>query len=82
MIGLPDPYRGEAPKAFVQLRPGVPADAEEIKTFLAGQISKIELPREIEFRDALPKSAVGKILRRTLAAEEAEKSKSQAGRAA
>jgi long-chain acyl-CoA synthetase len=82
VIGLPDPYRGEAPKAFVQLRPGVPADAEEIKTFLAGQISKIELPREIEFRDALPKSAVGKILRRTLAAEEAEKSKSQAGRAA
>ena len=82
VIGVRDEYRGEAPKAFVQLRPGESASADEIKAFLAGQISKIELPREIEFRDALPKSAVGKILRRSLAAEEAEKDKAQAGKAA
>jgi len=82
VIGLPDQYRGEAPKAFVQLRPGATASAEEIKTFLSGQISKIEMPREIEFRDALPKSAVGKILRRSLAADEAAKTKTSAGRAA
>ena len=75
VIGLPDEYRGEAPKAFVQLRAGATATTDDIKQFLATQISKIEMPREIEFRDALPKSAVGKILRRTLAAEEAAKTK-------
>jgi long-chain acyl-CoA synthetase len=82
VIGLPDQYRGEAPKAFVQLRAGATASADEIKTFLASQISKIEMPREIELRETLPKSAVGKILRRTLVEEEKAKANSSTGRAA
>jgi long-chain acyl-CoA synthetase len=77
VIGVKDDYRGEAPKAFVQLRPGVTATADEIMTSLRGQISKMELPREIEFRDSLPKSTVGKILRRALAQEEAERNKAK-----
>lgn len=82
VIGVPDQYRGEAPKAFVQLRPGVTASTDEILNFLRGHISKVELPREIEIRDALPKSTVGKILRRSLAAEEAERTKAKKDQAA
>lgn len=82
VIGVPDQYRGEAPKAFVQLRPGVSATTDEIMAFLRGQISKMEMPREIEIRESLPKSTVGKILRRSLAAEEAERAKANKERAA
>lgn len=82
VIGVPDDYRGEAPKAFVQLRAGINATADEILAFLKGQISRIEMPREIEFRDALPKSAVGKILRRELAAEEKQRRQAKTGQAA
>jgi long-chain acyl-CoA synthetase len=80
VIGVPDEYRGEAPKAFVNLRPGMTATPDELLAFLKGQISKIELPREIQIRETLPKSAVGKILRRELAAE--ERGKQEKGRAA
>ena len=73
VIGVRDDYRGEAPKAFVQLRAGATASADEIMGFLRSQVSKVELPREIEIRATLPKSAVGKILRRELAAEEGDK---------
>ncbi|HEY1722132.1 MAG TPA: long-chain fatty acid--CoA ligase [Magnetospirillaceae bacterium] len=82
VIGIPDQYRGEAPKAFVQLRAGMTATPEEIMTFLQGHISKIEIPREIEIRDSLPKSTVGKILRRSLADEEKQRAKAKAERAA
>ncbi len=80
VIGVRDDYRGEAPKAFVQLRAGAKATPEELMAFLKSQISKVELPRDIEIRAALPKSAVGKILRRELAAE--ERAKASQGRAA
>ncbi len=82
VIGVKDQYRGEAPKAFVQLRPGATATADEIMAFLRGQISKMEIPREIEIRDSLPKSTVGKILRRALAQEEAERNKAKKDQAA
>ena len=69
-IGIFDPYRGQAPKAFVTLREGQSATPEELLAFLATQISKIELPKEVEIRDALPKTMVGKLSKKELIAEE------------
>ncbi len=51
VVGIPDEYRGEAPKAFVKLKEGKEATAAELLQFLSGKLSKIELPAEIEFRD-------------------------------
>ena len=66
VIGIPDDYRGEAPKAFIKLKEGKSATAEEILEFLKGEISKIEQPAEIEFRDELPKTMIGKLSRKEL----------------
>ncbi|HTM78576.1 MAG TPA: long-chain fatty acid--CoA ligase [Devosia sp.] len=78
VIGVPDPYRGEAPIAFVKLKPGQTATEAELKTFLAAHISKIEMPREFVFKDSLPKTLIGKLskneLRTEYAAMKAEKS--------
>ena len=70
VIGIPDSYRGQAPKAFVTLRPGATATPETLRTFLEGYLSKIELPKAIEIRDSLPKTAVGKLSKKELIAEE------------
>jgi long-chain acyl-CoA synthetase len=75
VIGVPDEYRGQAPKAFVTLNPGTQVTPEELKTHIANYVSKIELPKEIEIRDALPKTAVGKLSRKELVAEEVAKAK-------
>lgn len=76
VIGVPDAYRGEAAKAFVQLRPGVsPFTLDELRSFLADKVGKHELPAHVEFRDALPKTAVGKLSKKELIAEERQKSK-------
>ncbi len=69
VIGVPDPYRGEAPKAFVKLRAGHRATAEEILEFLAPRISKIEMPAKVEFREELPKTLIGKLSKKELKAE-------------
>ncbi len=69
VIGIPDAYRGEAPKAYVKLKEGKQASAEELIHFLKEKLSKIEVPDEIEFRDDLPKTLVGKLSRRELRAE-------------
>ena len=66
VIGIPDEYRGEAPKAFIKLKEGKTATAEEILEFLKGEISKIEQPAEIEFRDELPKTMIGKLSKKEL----------------
>ena len=66
VIGVPDEYRGEAPKAFIVLKPGVKVSAEDILAHLAGRISKIELPEHIEFRSELPKTMVGKLSKKDL----------------
>jgi len=71
VIGVPDTYRGQAPKAFVTLKEGASATAEELKLFLADYVSKIELPREVEIRAELPKTMVGKLSKKELVAEEA-----------
>jgi long-chain acyl-CoA synthetase len=76
VIGIPDAYRGEAPKAFIKLKEGVPATKAELLDFLRPRLSKIELPAEIEFRDQLPKTLVGKHSKKELRAEEAPKRQS------
>ena len=69
-IGVPDTQRGEVVKAFVVLRPGASATAEELRTHCASSLARFKIPAEIEFRSDLPKSMVGKVLRRALADED------------
>ena len=69
VIGVPDEYRGEAPKAFVVLRPGTAASPADLRGFLSTRISKIELPRDIEIRDALPRTLIGKLSKKELREE-------------
>ena len=69
VVGIPDDYRGEAPKAFVKLKEGHQATEVELLEFLRGKLSKLELPAEIEFRDQLPKTMVGKLSKKELRAE-------------
>ncbi len=75
VIGIKDQYRGEAPKAFIKLKAGQTATKADIMKHLEALISKIELPSEIEFRDALPKTMIGKLSKKELKAEEAQKLK-------
>jgi long-chain acyl-CoA synthetase len=69
VIGVPDAYRGEAPVAFVKLREGKTATEAELKKFLADQLNKIEMPKEIIFKDQLPKTLIGKLSKKELRAE-------------
>jgi long-chain acyl-CoA synthetase len=78
VIGLPDRYRGQAPKAFVTLRPGHAASVDELCEFLRARVSKIEMPREVEIRESLPKTLIGKLSKKELVAEERAKAE-QAG---
>ena len=73
VIGIPDAHRGESPKAFVVLRPGAATDGAGLRRFLEGEISRIELPREIELRAELPRTLIGKLSKKELIAEEAER---------
>ena len=70
VVGMPDAYRGEAPRAYVVLKPGAHATDKELLAYLATQVSKIEMPREIVFRDSLPKTTIGKVAKRELIARE------------
>jgi long-chain acyl-CoA synthetase len=69
VIGIPDAYRGEAPKAYVKVRAGQSVTAEQLMQHLQTKLSKIELPAEIEFRDQLPKTMIGKLSKKELKAE-------------
>ena len=69
VIGIKDQIRGEAVKAFVVLNEGETLDKTELVTYCRKNLANYKLPREVEFRDSLPKSAVGKILRRELREE-------------
>jgi len=66
VIGVPDSIRGQAPKAFVVLAKGTQLSEDGLKAFLADKLSPREIPRLFEFRGNLPKSAAGKILKRSL----------------
>ncbi|HEV2642645.1 MAG TPA: long-chain fatty acid--CoA ligase, partial [Candidatus Elarobacter sp.] len=74
VIGIPDEYRGQSPKAFIALKKGAAAfSIGELKEFLKDKLGKHEMISVIEFRDALPKTAVGKILKTALYEEEAKR---------
>jgi len=73
VIGLPDPYRGQSPKAFVKLKDGESVTTEALLAHLAGHLSKIELPHAIEFRSELPKTLIGKLSKKALLDEERAK---------
>jgi 4-coumarate--CoA ligase len=69
VVGWPDEEAGEVPAAYVVLRPGAEASAEEIIAFIDGQVAHYKRVRYLEFIEAVPKSASGKILRRELKAK-------------
>ena len=73
VIGAPDEKSGEAVKAFIQLKPGESATEEEIFEFSKENMAGYKRPRQVEFRDSLPVSNVGKVLRRVLRDEERKK---------
>jgi long-chain acyl-CoA synthetase len=70
VAGIPDSYRGEIVKAFVVLRPGEQASSDEIREFAKTRLAAYKVPRVVEFRDELPKTMIGKVLRRALIEEE------------
>ena len=72
-LGIEDPYRGETVKAFIVPKRGETITAEEIILFCKERLAPYKVPKEIEFRAELPKSAVGKILRKILRDEELRK---------
>lgn len=69
VLGIPDEYRGEAPKAYVKLRDDAQASEADIMKFLESKLSRIEMPAKIEFRDELPKTMIGKLSKKELRAE-------------
>jgi long-chain acyl-CoA synthetase len=79
VVGVPDPVRGETVKAFVVLRPGVATTGEELLRYCRLHLASYKVPRAVEFRSEIPKTAVGKALRRVLAAEEAGRYEHDAG---
>ena len=80
VIGIPDAYRGQAPKAFIRLKEGAPSfSLDELKSFLKSHIGKHEMIQALEFRDALPKTAVGKLSRKDLQDEEKSRTAPAAG---
>jgi long-chain acyl-CoA synthetase len=72
VAGVPDPYRGETVKAWVVVKPGESLTEEEIKAWCAERLAKYKVPTFVEFRDELPRTTVGKILRRELVREHKE----------
>lgn len=73
VAGIPDPYRGETVKAYIVLKEGHTVTDSELNTYCRQNLAAYKVPRFYEFRDELPKTAVGKILRRTLIEEEKAK---------
>ena len=73
VAGIPDPYRGETVKAWIVLKPDITMSEEEVKDWCKERLAKYKVPSHIEFRDGeLPKTTVGKILRRELVRQEKE----------
>ncbi|WP_338721003.1 long-chain fatty acid--CoA ligase [Devosia sp. XK-2] len=72
VIGVPDEYRGEAPVAFVKLKHDHTVSEAELKTFLTGKLNKIEMPKQIVFKQDLPKTLIGKLSKKELREEYAQ----------
>ena len=80
VIGVPDRYRGETVKAFVVQAPGSKLSEEDVLTHCAASLTAYKVPKLVEFRSELPRTAVGKVLRRVLVEQERERAAgSQAG---
>jgi len=77
VAGIPDAYRVETVAAWVVLKPGEEASVEELKDFCRDKLAKFKIPTYIEFRDELPKTTVGKILRRELVQQYTSKSEEE-----
>jgi len=79
VIGIPDEYRGQSPKAFVALKPGAqPFKLEQLQAFLKDKLGKHEMVQALEIRDSLPKTPVGKLSKKDLIDEEERKRAAQA----
>jgi long-chain acyl-CoA synthetase len=72
VAGIPDPYRGETVKAWIVLKPGQQTTPEEIKAWCKERLAPYKVPTHYEFRAELPKTTVGKILRRELVRQHKE----------
>ena len=75
MAGVPDQKLVDKIKAYVVLKPGQKAEPQEIIDFCRDKLAKYKVPKEVEFRESLPKNMVGKMLRRLLVEEEKAKIK-------
>jgi long-chain acyl-CoA synthetase len=75
VVGIPDSHSGEAVKAYIQLKPGAEATEEEFLEFCRARMAGYKRPRKIEFRESLPTSPVGKVLRRALREESPRRSR-------
>ncbi len=75
VVGVPDPYRGETVKVFIVLKDGMKVSEEEFDKYCREKLAAYKVPKIYEFRDELPKTMVGKILRRALRDEEKAKEK-------
>jgi long-chain acyl-CoA synthetase len=77
VAGIPDTYRGETVKAFVVLKPDAAATAKEIRDFCKENLAPYKVPTQVEFIEELPKTQVGKVLRRVLVEMEKQKQAEQ-----
>lgn len=77
VAGIPDQYRGETVKVYIVLKDGEEATIEELDTFARKHLAAFKVPKVYEFRKELPKTAIGKVLRRALIEEEKEKLKNK-----
>ena len=74
-MGVPDPYRGETVKAYIVLKAGQRTTESDIIQYCKGKLAPYKVPKLVEFRDGIPKSVSGKILRKILREEEVAKLK-------
>jgi long-chain acyl-CoA synthetase len=75
VVGVPDPYRGETVKAFIVLKEGRTVSEQALDQHCRARLAAYKVPRSYEFREALPKTSIGKVLKRTLLEEENSKTK-------
>lgn len=73
VIGVPDDYRGETVKAYLVLKSGASVAEEELEAHCRARLAAYKIPRQYEFRESLPKTMIGKVLRRALQEEEAKR---------
>jgi long-chain acyl-CoA synthetase len=75
VAGVPDDYRGQTVKAYIKLKDGAKLSEDDLIAFLKDKLSTLEIPKHVEFRDSLPKTMIGKLDRKALIKEEAERKK-------